>query len=66
MGPPLLSPIYAPDHHPDDAIRNAVAQGVTPHHWDFGPMPPLPHLDEDDVDALIAFIRDRQRAVGID
>ncbi|MCO8127338.1 cytochrome c [Acidimicrobiia bacterium EGI L10123] len=60
-GPPLLHEIYAPDHHPDSAIRAAVAQGVQPHHWDFAAMPPIPDLSEADVDAVIAYIRDTQR-----
>jgi mono/diheme cytochrome c family protein len=60
MGPPLLDPIYAPDHHPDAAFHAAVANGVQPHHWDFGPMPALTHLDRDDVEAIIAYVRARQ------
>jgi len=65
MGPPLLDEIYVPSHHPDDAIRSAVRNGVQPHHWDFGPMPPLTHLDDGDIDALIAYVRSEQRAAGV-
>jgi mono/diheme cytochrome c family protein len=65
MGPPLLDEIYVPSHHPDEAIRNAVQAGVQPHHWQFGPMPPLTHLDDGDIDALIAYVRAEQRAAGI-
>ena len=64
-GPPLLHAIYAPDHHPDDSFRAAVARGVQPHHWDFGPMPAQPRIPDDDVDAIIAYVRDRQRDAGI-
>lgn len=64
VGPPLLHEIYLPDHHPDSAIRAAVANGVTPHHWDFAGMPPIP-LDADEVDAVIAYIRAEQEAAGI-
>lgn len=60
-GPPLVHEIYAPDHHPDSAIRTAVAQGVQPHHWEFSGMPPITGLSEGDVDAVIAFIRGAQR-----
>lgn len=67
MGPPLLDRIYAPGHHPDAAFYRAVANGVQPHHWDFGPMPALTtHSDEDDVEAIIAYVRSRQRANGIE
>ncbi len=64
-GPPFLSPIYLPDHHPDEAFRRAVAEGVAPHHWDFGSMPPQSGLSDDDVSAIIAFIRDEQERAGI-
>lgn len=60
-GPPLISEIYVPDHHPDSAIRAAVANGVEPHHWDFAAMPPIPGLSDADVEAVIAYIRDVQR-----
>ena len=66
MGPSFLDQIYAPGHHPDAAFHAAVRNGVQPHHWAFGPMPALPHLDEDDVDDIIAFVRREQRAAGID
>lgn len=65
VGPPLLDPIYAPDHHDDDAIRSAIANGVEPHHWDFAAMPPIPGLDADQVDAVIAHIRSVQADHGI-
>jgi len=60
-GPPLIHEIYAPDHHPDQAFRTAVAQGVQPHHWDFAGMPPIPGLDDADVEAVIAYVRSLQR-----
>lgn len=60
-GPPLVHEIYAPDHHPDSAIRAAIANGVQPHHWDFAGMPAIPGLEEHEVDAVIAFVRDTQR-----
>lgn len=59
-GPPLLHEIYAPDHHPDSTIRAAIANGVQPHHWDFAGMPPIQGLSGQDVDAVIAYIRDVQ------
>lgn len=64
-GPPFLSQIYEPNHHPDDSFRRAVAQGVQPHHWDFGAMPPVEGLDDSEVDAIIGYVRTVQRANGI-
>jgi mono/diheme cytochrome c family protein len=64
-GPSFLDPIYAPDHHPDEAFHNAVDGGVVPHHWNFGPMPPQKGFSEADVDAIIAYVRSKQRAAKI-
>ena len=64
-GPPFLSPIYAPDHHPDEAFYSAVENGVQPHHWEFGPMPPQPTVSRDEVAAIIAYVREQQQAAGI-
>jgi mono/diheme cytochrome c family protein len=64
-GPPFLSPIYAPNHHPDAAFFNAAANGVQPHHWQFGPMPALPAVSEDDVRAIVAYVRAEQAEAGI-
>lgn len=65
-GPPLIHRIYEPSHHGDDAIRLAVAQGVRQHHWDFGPMPPqADSVDAEEVETIIAFLRESQRANGI-
>ncbi len=62
-GPPLVHEIYAPDHHPDSAIRAAIANGVQPHHWDFAGMPPISGLEAHEVEAVVAFVRDTQREV---
>jgi mono/diheme cytochrome c family protein len=65
VGPSLLDEIYAPDHHGDEAFRAAVARGVQPHHWDFAAMPPIPGLSDEDVEAVISYVRSVQRANGI-
>jgi mono/diheme cytochrome c family protein len=65
MGPSFIDAIYAPGHHPDEAFFAAAKNGVQPHHWNFGPMPALAHLDEDEIEAIVAYVRDRQRAAGI-
>lgn len=64
-GPPLLHPYYAPNHHADEAFQRAVALGVVPHHWNFGPMLPLPHLTRDEVAHIVAFVRTQQEEAGI-
>jgi mono/diheme cytochrome c family protein len=65
-GPSFLSIVYEPGHHSDAAFVLAVAQGVRAHHWDFGPMPPIEGLSPTDVEAIIAFIRDRQETEGFE
>lgn len=65
-GPPLIHKIYEPSHHGDGAFRLAVARGVAAHHWDFGDMPAMSdRVSGEEVDAIIAFVRETQRAHGI-
>ncbi len=64
-GPPLLHDIYNPGHHPDEAFYRAVRRGVPQHHWHFGNMPPLPEVKRRHVQAIVAWIRELQRANGI-
>lgn len=65
-GPPLMHQYYVPAHHADEAFRLAVRFGVRPHHWHFGPMPPLPGLDDQAVSGVIGYIRWLQRRRGIE
>ncbi len=64
-GPPLVHPIYRPNHHPDFSFHNAVNNGVPQHHWAFGDMPPRPGLSEGDVNSIICYIRQLQVNEGI-
>lgn len=64
-GPPLLHEFYVPSHHPDESFMRAIRAGVQPHHWEFGPMPPVPALDESEANAIIAYVREQQREAGI-
>jgi mono/diheme cytochrome c family protein len=65
-GPSHLSQVYAPDHHSDDSFRAAVANGSPAHHWNFGDMAPVPGLDDEQVDAIIAFVREQQERHGLE
>ena len=64
-GPPLVHRIYEPGHHQDFAFHNAVRNGVTAHHWQFGNMPPLPGVSDSDIEAIICYVRELQLAAGI-
>ncbi|MEP0941568.1 c-type cytochrome [Tateyamaria sp.] len=65
VAPPLIHKIYEPSHHGDEAFQRAVSMGVRAHHWPFGDMPPVTGLTRADVDMLVAYIREVQRANGI-
>lgn len=66
QGPSFLSVVYEPGHHGDAAFLLAVQRGVQPHHWNFGPMPPIAGLTQRDVEAIVAFVRERQQAEGFE
>lgn len=65
-GPSLLSQVYEPDHHPDASFRAAITRGSPAHHWNLGDMPPIPGLDDDEIDLIIAYVRDRQEVHGLE
>lgn len=65
VAPPLIHKIYEPSHHGDEAFQVAVALGVREHHWPFGNMPPVEGLTRGDVQMIVAYIRELQRANGI-
>ena len=64
-GPPLVHAIYRPGHHADGSIVRAIRQGTRAHHWPFGDMPPQPDVTDAEVPAIIAYVRELQRANGI-
>ena len=64
-GPPLVHIIYEPNHHGDGSFYRAVAQGVRAHHWPFGNMPAVAGVSETQVTKIIAYVRELQRANGI-
>ena len=64
-GPPLVHRLYEPGHHPDISFHSAVKNGVIAHHWDFGDMPPVAGLSQEEVAQIIAYVRDLQREGGI-
>ncbi|MFA5564678.1 MAG: cytochrome c [Acidimicrobiia bacterium] len=63
-GPPLLSQVYEPGHHPDIAFVSAIKNGSPAHHWGFGDMSPVPGLDDNEIDAVISYIRQQQETHG--
>lgn len=66
LGPPLIHKVCEPGHHGGMAFVLAPRQGVTAHHRRFGNMPPVPGAGEAEIAAIVAFVREAQRANGID
>ena len=65
VAPPLVHMIYEPSHHGDEAFQRAAELGVQGHHWPFGNMPAVEGVTRGDVTMIIAYIRELQRANGI-
>jgi mono/diheme cytochrome c family protein len=64
-GPPLIHRVYHPGHHSDAAFARAVKSGVPQHHWRFGDMPPQPTVSDEQVAAIVRFVREVQLANDI-
>ena len=65
QGPPLVHRIYEPNHHGDVSFRLAVRNGVRAHHWKFGNMPPVDGVSDEDAIKITRYVRELQRANGI-
>jgi mono/diheme cytochrome c family protein len=63
-GPPLIHRLYEPSHHPDAAFRRAAKYGVQAHHWKSGNMPRV-EVSDDELASIIVYVRELQRANGI-
>lgn len=64
-GPPLIHDIYNPGHHSDEAFFIAARLGVRRHHWPYGDMPPQPQVTQDQLAAIVRYVRELQVANGI-
>jgi hypothetical protein len=65
-GPPLVHRIYRAAHHADVAFELAVRRGVRAHHWRFGDMPPEPGVPRVEIVRITRYVRELQRANGIE
>ncbi len=65
-GPPLVHRTYQPAQHADIAFELAVRRGVRAHHWRFGDMPPEPAMTPAEVTQVTRYVREVQRANGIE
>ena len=65
-GPPLVHRVYHPRLHADIAFDLAVRRGVRAHHWSFGDMPPQPAVTATELTDITRYVRELQRANGIE
>ncbi len=61
-GPSLLEPIYAPDQLSDEQFAAAIHDGVDEERWEFGPMPANGSISDEQIEAILTFVRAEQRA----
>ena len=55
QGPPLVHKVYEPNHHGDVAFLRAAANGVKAHHWQFGDMPKIDAVKQEDVEQIVKY-----------
>lgn len=65
-GPSLLSEVYEPSHHADIAFLLAAQRGVSAHHWSFGDMPAIETVSSEEIETIVAFVRETQRIEGFE
>lgn len=65
-GPTLIDPIYRSAHHGDTSFVLAVRHGVAAHHWTFGNMPAVPGLNAGEVATIVRYVREVQKANGVE
>ena len=59
-GPSLLDPMYGPEQLSDTQFADAVRNGVEQRVWEFGPMPANGAITDEQIDAILSFVRARQ------
>jgi len=65
-GPPLVHPDYAPGVRTNGDFRKAVREGLRAWRWWYGDMPAIADVSEHELEHMIRFLREMQRANGID
>ena len=65
QGPALVHRVYEPNHHGDMSFVRAARMGVRAHHWNFGNMPKIEGVSDEDLRQIIRYVRWLQRQAGI-
>ena len=64
-GPPFVHDNYNLGHHADVAFFAAANLGVRQHHWLCGDMPAQPQVSQEQLSAIVQYVRELQIANGI-
>jgi len=64
-GPPLLHPMYREEVYPDHHFKRVLKEGRPQTNWRFGPMPAQPQLSDEDINGVIAYIREVHISTGV-
>ncbi|MDD9907376.1 MAG: cytochrome c [Rhodospirillaceae bacterium] len=64
-GPTFISKIYHPGHHGDGAFFLAPKRGAKAHHWQFGDMPPVDGVNDQQLETILKYVRAVQQANGV-
>jgi mono/diheme cytochrome c family protein len=65
QGPSLLEAAYLADALSDEAIASAVRDGVASSDERWAPMPGFPRFDDEELDAVVGYVRELQRRAAL-
>lgn len=65
QGPSLLEDRYLADAFSDEAIAASIRDGVPSSEDRWAPMPSFPRFEDDQLDAVVAHVRELQRRAGL-
>ncbi|NQU60190.1 MAG: cytochrome c [Rhodospirillales bacterium] len=64
-GPTFIHRVYHPGHHGNGSFFIAAKKGARAHHWGFGDMKPVKGVTDDQLGAIVEYVRAVQQANGL-
>ncbi|MFU8839499.1 MAG: c-type cytochrome [Nitriliruptoraceae bacterium] len=65
QGPSLLADSYLAGDFPDEDLAAAIRNGVASSDERWAPMPGFPRFDDDQLDAVVGYVRELQRRAAL-
>jgi mono/diheme cytochrome c family protein len=65
QGPSLLEDRYLADAFTDEAVAAAIRSGVASSDDRWAPMPAFPRFDDEELDAVVGYVRELQRRAAL-